>query len=91
MTTAEHLVYLIRKVRAGKDPGVKCICDEMLDNMKESCETTFEFWECNCEDKYLHHHYETECPICKSIKDESPDARLYDVIENLLSDSYLKK
>ena len=91
MTTAEHLVYLIRKVRAGKDLGAKCICDEMLDNMNESCETTFEFWECECDDKFIHKHDEIECLHCNSIKDESPDARLYDVVQNLLSDSYLSK
>lgn len=91
MTTAEHLVYLIRKVRAGRDPSVTCEVDEMLDNMNESCETTFEFWECECEDMFLHTHDEAECPHCRSVKDESPDARLYDVIQNLLSDAYLSK
>jgi len=42
--------------------------------------TTALFWECECEEDYLHTFTQPECPACEAKRDESPDARLAEVL-----------
>ncbi len=42
--------------------------------------TTSLFWDCECEDRYIHPLYRSECPACGIRREDSPDARLLEVI-----------
>jgi hypothetical protein len=41
--------------------------------------TTPLFWNCECEEYYIHSLLEEACPVCKATRDESPDARVDEV------------
>lgn len=48
-----------------------------------SFQTTPEFWDCECESNYIHPAAEGACKACGSHRDESPDARVDEVIKLL--------
>lgn len=39
-------------------------------------ETDQHYWDCECEEEYIHPKTEKECPICGAEKDEQPDSRV---------------
>lgn len=43
---------------------------------------TTEYWDCECEKKYIHHHTKEICTICKKYKDEQPASHVSEVIEH---------
>jgi hypothetical protein len=42
-------------------------------------QTTPPFWECNCEDAYIHPVSQANCPACNTTRDDAPDARVHEV------------
>ena len=42
--------------------------------------TTDLFWDCECDDHYIHPHAVTECAFCDAERDSSPDSILSEVI-----------
>ena len=46
-----------------------------------SFDTTIYFWDCSCDDFYIHPHYEKTCPDCTDNRDENPDSRVDEVIK----------
>jgi hypothetical protein len=42
--------------------------------------TTPLFWDCECEEDYIHTCLEEDCPVCKVTQEESPDARVDEVL-----------
>ena len=46
--------------------------------------TTPLFWDCSCNDSYIHSSRQNRCQKCGDIRQSSPDSRLEEVIENLI-------
>ena len=42
--------------------------------------TTPLFWDCECEEGYIHSCIEDDCPVCKVTQEESPNARVDEVL-----------
>ena len=42
--------------------------------------TTPLFWDCECEERYIRTCLEEDCPVCKVTQEESPDARVDEVL-----------
>ena len=42
--------------------------------------TTSLFWDCECEERYIHPFHLRECPACGVWREDAPDARLMEVI-----------
>ena len=42
--------------------------------------TTPLFWDCECEENYIHSCTEETCPACGTTREEAPDARVNEVI-----------
>lgn len=66
--------------------------DQMLAGMHQNCVTTPTYWECDCDDKYIHEKKGTDeehCDICGSYEEDHADARLHDVLVNLRDGEYL--
>ena len=42
--------------------------------------TTPLFWDCECEENYIHSFTEENCPACGATCEEAPDARVHEVI-----------
>jgi hypothetical protein len=58
---------------------------ELIDlSGRTSATTTPFFWDCECEDNYIHPKTETTCSICGVRHDEQPDARLQEVLRMLI-------
>ena len=41
--------------------------------------TTPLFWDCECEEDYIHSCLDEACPVCKAMQEESSDARVDEV------------
>jgi len=47
---------------------------------QEICETTPEYWDCECETNYIHKKsVGNYCPKCKTFKTDQPDSRVLEV------------
>ncbi len=44
--------------------------------------TTSLFWECECEEAYIHPLYRDECCACGVRREDAPDARLLEVVRH---------
>lgn len=44
--------------------------------------TTPLFWDCECERNYIHACIEDVCPVCKVTQEESPNARVDEVLRH---------
>ena len=44
--------------------------------------TTSLFWDCECEEQYIHPFHEQECLACGTRHEDAPDARLIEVIRH---------
>lgn len=42
-------------------------------------ETTIQYWDCNCEHRYIHRSDEFKCPICNYEREDGADARVTEV------------
>ena len=42
-----------------------------------------EHWDCECEEKYIHHNSVDQCDECGALRDESPDSRQSEVDEGI--------
>ena len=42
--------------------------------------TTSLFWDCECEEDYIHPLWDDVCPACGSGRDDAPDSRINEVI-----------
>lgn len=40
-----------------------------------------EYWDCECDDKYIQPNSREQCPICGAMRDEMPDSRQNEVDE----------
>ena len=43
--------------------------------------TNEEYWDCECDEKYIHHASVDECPVCGALRDESPDSHQAEIDE----------
>ena len=41
--------------------------------------TTPDYWDCECENNYIHPRKHDECKVCGSIEEEQPESRLSEV------------
>ena len=46
--------------------------------------TTPEYWDCECEDNYIHHKRQAGCDICGAEREEQPPARSNEVWDMLM-------
>ena len=44
--------------------------------------TTTLFWDCECEENYIHALIEENCPACGATREEAPDARVNEVFSH---------
>lgn len=66
------------------------IPEKILQEMHQNCITTPNYWECECDDKYIHDKDDaTMCFKCNSNEEDYPDARLHDVLVNMRDGEYL--
>ncbi len=42
--------------------------------------TTSLFWDCQCEDEYIHPYSQVECPVCGARREQAPDSHVDEVI-----------
>lgn len=42
-----------------------------------------DYWDCECEENYIHKKRESTCPLCKTMSDDQPDSRV-DEMKRLL-------
>lgn len=42
-------------------------------------ETTSDFWDCECEEKFIHPRCEAFCPDCGAVREEQPDSRTSEI------------
>jgi hypothetical protein len=45
--------------------------------------TTDLFWDCDCDDDYIHTKTQMECPVCKVTQEDAPDSMKDEVIDFL--------
>jgi hypothetical protein len=43
--------------------------------------TTVHYWDCECDKNYIHPKSLQECDVCKAKQEDSPDSRVFEVIE----------
>lgn len=43
-----------------------------------------EYWDCECENNYIHNISETICPVCNSIQENQPNSREPEVLKYVL-------
>jgi hypothetical protein len=65
--------------------------EKMLADMDQNCDTTYHYWECDCKDKYIHSKTKDKCEACGCTADDSSDARISDVVRNMMKGEYLAK
>lgn len=41
------------------------------------------FWDCECDERYIHHHSIPYCARCETFRDAQPDSRVEEVAEHL--------
>jgi hypothetical protein len=46
--------------------------------------TTSLFWDCSCEERYIHAYTRPDCPACGDRREDAPDARVFEVFHNAL-------
>lgn len=51
--------------------------DILVDELK--IVTTPDFWDCECEENFIHPVYEESCPKCGHSREEQPDSRVNEV------------
>ena len=52
------------------------VCDACLAVQQTQLGFTNLFWECRCEERYLHPYHDPECPACSTLRDEGMPASL---------------
>jgi hypothetical protein len=62
---------------------------KILSEMDEKCDTTPNYWECDCKDKYIHTQGSRYCHDCCSRESDSADARISDVVRNFMNNGNL--
>ena len=63
---------------------------KILEEMHLNCTTTPNYWECDCDDKYIHDKDTAlMCFKCNSNEEDYADARLHDVLVNMRDGEYL--
>ena len=43
-------------------------------------ETTEKYWDCECENNFIHSKTQTQCNICGATAEEQPDSRVNEVL-----------
>lgn len=46
--------------------------------------TTIYYWDCDCQEDYIHPKQVEYCPICGAEQDSSPDSRYYELSQEQL-------
>ncbi len=44
--------------------------------------TTSLFWDCSCDEHYIHPFTQPDCPACGDCREEAPEARVNEVLRN---------
>ena len=48
------------------------------------------FWNCKCNENYIHRHSKTKCEVCNSTKDQMPTSSMQEVLSWLYHERNLK-
>ena len=57
-------------------------------NLYPLCETTSQYWDCECEHNYIHPNTEDKCDRCGAVREEQPDSRKVEVADYLKSQNW---
>jgi hypothetical protein len=52
----------------------------MIIDVRGSVITVQGFWDCACDDNYIHRSRLDECPICGCLQEEQPDSMLDEIL-----------
>lgn len=67
-------------------PPKKVLIDHLIGRViLHKISTTSEYWDCECEKDYIHHHSRLHCSMCLKYSHEQPDSRLVEVVDYLLT------
>lgn len=44
-------------------------------------ETSPDFWDCECENNYIHPKEQPKCEICGAIREDQPDSRINEILQ----------
>jgi hypothetical protein len=50
--------------------------------LTESILTTPDYWDCECDERYIHFHQAESCPRCGAHRDSQPDSRVLEVLKH---------
>ncbi len=53
----------------------------MIENIGD-IELTDEYWDCECENDYIHLRSEETCPVCKALQEDQPSSHVSEVLRN---------
>ena len=56
-------------------------------NSDRSCDTTPHYWDCECDQDYIHPASQHTCECCQATRDAQPDARVDEVQQMLNKES----
>lgn len=64
---------------------------KIMEETHQNGVTTPNYWECECDDKYIHSKEGNDlmCFKCNSNEEDQADARLHDVLHNMINGEYL--
>ena len=60
----------------------------------KSIETTPDYWDCECEDQYIHPNSERICDRCSCVREDQPNSRiseLYEMHYKLISGKHIRE
>lgn len=43
-------------------------------------QTTEKYWDCECDENFIHSKSQKECAICGAVAEEQPDSRINEVV-----------
>lgn len=58
----------------------------MITTFGDGLQLTDKFWDCECEENYIHPYSEDTCPICGAERDTQPDSCVNEVVALLGND-----
>ncbi len=57
--------------------------EEHYGGNNESFRTTYLFWDCACEENFIHPNYESFCPRCHAVIEDQPESMLKEVLAEM--------
>jgi hypothetical protein len=53
-----------------------------VDGLDQTLLTTPDYWDCECDENYIHFHQAERCPRCGAERDSQPDARVFELLKH---------